>query len=164
MLGPDQFPEVNDFQNRQFLLRLDKVIPSDPTLLDDAVKEITAALDCTACWDDADIMSIPVKWSTDSGGSGPASESLTQVKNMMIDVDHFSQEKSIGMAGSASFRFLLLRFARDRVEPLSSGELVQSYGDVGRRSGEMVHRNELPSPRRSAAPTAMRPQTSRGAA
>jgi hypothetical protein len=61
MLGPDQFPEVNDFQNRQFLLHLDKVIPSDPTLLDDAVKEITAALDCTACWDDADIIGLVVQ-------------------------------------------------------------------------------------------------------
>jgi hypothetical protein len=48
MLGPDQFPDVSDFQDRQLLLRLDKVIPSDLTLLDDAVKEITAALGCTA--------------------------------------------------------------------------------------------------------------------
>jgi hypothetical protein len=51
------------------------------------------------------LMSIPVRWSTDSGGCGPASESLTQVKNMMIEVDHFSQEKSIGMAGSHHFVF-----------------------------------------------------------
>ena len=36
---------------------------------------------------------IPVKWATDSGGCGPASESQTQAKVMMREVDHFSQEK-----------------------------------------------------------------------
>jgi anti-sigma regulatory factor (Ser/Thr protein kinase) len=61
MLGPDQFPDVSGFQDRKLLLRLDKVIPSDPTLLDDAVKEITAALDYTACWDDADIIGLVVQ-------------------------------------------------------------------------------------------------------
>jgi serine/threonine-protein kinase RsbW len=32
------------------LLRLEKVIPSDPALLDDAVDDVTAELDTTACW------------------------------------------------------------------------------------------------------------------
>jgi hypothetical protein len=50
---------------------------------------------------------IPVKWGTDSGGCGPASESQTQVKAMMREVDHFSQEECVGMAESASFRFHL---------------------------------------------------------
>src|SRR5260370_1627004 len=55
MLGPDQFPDASDFQIQRLVLRLEKVIPSDPTLLDDAVREITAALDCTACWGDVGI-------------------------------------------------------------------------------------------------------------
>jgi hypothetical protein len=48
---------------------------------------------------------IPVKWGTDSGECGPASESQTQGKAMMREVDHFSQEECSGMAESASFRF-----------------------------------------------------------
>ena len=34
---------------------------------------------------------VPVKWGTDSGGCGPASESQTQVKVMIREVDRFSQ-------------------------------------------------------------------------
>jgi len=60
MLGPDQFPDVSDFQVPQ-VLRLEKVIPSDPTLLNDAVAEITAALDCAACWDDVEIIGLVVR-------------------------------------------------------------------------------------------------------
>jgi serine/threonine-protein kinase RsbW len=36
------------------VFRFTKVIPSDPTLVDDAVREITAVLDGIACWDDFD--------------------------------------------------------------------------------------------------------------
>jgi serine/threonine-protein kinase RsbW len=61
MLGPDQFPYVSDFQVRQPALRLDKVIPSDPTLLDDAVREITAGLDRIACWGDIEIIGLAVR-------------------------------------------------------------------------------------------------------
>lgn len=61
MLGPDQFPDVSDFQIRQPVLRLEKVIPSDPTLLNDAVSEITAALDCAVCWDDVEIIGLVVR-------------------------------------------------------------------------------------------------------
>ncbi len=50
MPGADHSPDVSDFQLRRLLLRLDRVIPSDPTLLDDAVGDITAELDATACW------------------------------------------------------------------------------------------------------------------
>ena len=50
MLSPHQSPDAGDFQPRQLVLRLDKVIPSDPTLLDDAINDITAELDAVACW------------------------------------------------------------------------------------------------------------------
>jgi anti-sigma regulatory factor (Ser/Thr protein kinase) len=50
MLGPNQSPDMSDFQIRRLILRLDKVISSDPKVLDDAVGDITAELDATACW------------------------------------------------------------------------------------------------------------------
>jgi anti-sigma regulatory factor (Ser/Thr protein kinase) len=56
----DQFPDGNDFQNEQLILRLDKDIPSDPKILDDAVKEITAALDRRACWEDIETSGLAV--------------------------------------------------------------------------------------------------------
>jgi hypothetical protein len=48
MLGSDQFPDTSDFRGRKLTFRLDKVIPSDPALLDAAVEEITAGLSRTA--------------------------------------------------------------------------------------------------------------------
>jgi serine/threonine-protein kinase RsbW len=61
MLGPDQFPDVSDSQVGQPVLRLEKVIRSDPTLLNDAVAEITAALDRATCWDDVEIIGLVVR-------------------------------------------------------------------------------------------------------
>jgi anti-sigma regulatory factor (Ser/Thr protein kinase) len=52
MPGTGQFPDVSGCHVRQLVFRLDKVIPSDLTLLDEAVREITVALDRTACWGD----------------------------------------------------------------------------------------------------------------
>jgi anti-sigma regulatory factor (Ser/Thr protein kinase) len=54
MPDPDQFPAMNDFQVRQLLLRLDKVIPSDAALLDDVIREITTVLARTACLADVE--------------------------------------------------------------------------------------------------------------
>jgi serine/threonine-protein kinase RsbW len=54
MLGPNQSPDVSDFQDLRLLPHLDKVIPSDWRLLDDTVREITAAIDRTACWSDVE--------------------------------------------------------------------------------------------------------------
>jgi anti-sigma regulatory factor (Ser/Thr protein kinase) len=41
---------AGDFRPRRLVLRLEKVINSDPALLDDAVGDIIAELDTTACW------------------------------------------------------------------------------------------------------------------
>jgi anti-sigma regulatory factor (Ser/Thr protein kinase) len=51
MPGPDQLPDV---------FRLDKVIPSDPALLDGAVEEITLGLRHTAHWHDAEDIGLVV--------------------------------------------------------------------------------------------------------
>ena len=58
--GEDQDPNLGDFQFQQLLLHLDKVISSDSRMVDDVVGEITAALDCTACWNgiEGDIQAI----------------------------------------------------------------------------------------------------------
>ena len=50
---------------------------------------------------------IPVKWGTDSGGCGPASESQTQAKAMMREVDHFSQEKCVGEGKQHHFVYVI---------------------------------------------------------
>jgi hypothetical protein len=42
-------------QVEKLVRSLDGVIPSDLSLLDDAVAEITGAMDRTACWDDVEV-------------------------------------------------------------------------------------------------------------
>jgi serine/threonine-protein kinase RsbW len=48
-------------QIEKLVLRLDKVIPSDLRLLEDAVAEITGAMDRTACWDDVESIGLAVR-------------------------------------------------------------------------------------------------------
>jgi serine/threonine-protein kinase RsbW len=48
MPGPDQFSDTSDYRGRKLAFCLDKVISSDPTLLDDTVQEIIAGLKRTA--------------------------------------------------------------------------------------------------------------------
>src|SRR5580704_9934703 len=60
MPGLDQFPDRSDFRIRKPVFRLDKVIPSDPTLLDGAVEEITAGLRHTAHWRDAEDIGLVI--------------------------------------------------------------------------------------------------------
>ena len=43
------------------VLSLEEVIPSDPSLLDDAVAEITATIDRTACWEDVESIGLAVR-------------------------------------------------------------------------------------------------------
>jgi serine/threonine-protein kinase RsbW len=83
MLGPDQFPDVSGIQAPQVVLRLEKVIPSDPTLLNDAVAEITAALDCAACWDDVEIIGLVVR------------EALA---NAIVHGNHCDPEKTVSIS------------------------------------------------------------------
>ncbi len=48
-------------QVRKLALSLDKVIPSDLSLLDGAVAEITKAIDRTACWEDTESIGLAVR-------------------------------------------------------------------------------------------------------
>jgi serine/threonine-protein kinase RsbW len=56
-----QYTELDEFQIGKRMLSVDKVIPSDLNLLDDAVAEITAAIDRTACWDDVESIGLAVR-------------------------------------------------------------------------------------------------------
>jgi anti-sigma regulatory factor (Ser/Thr protein kinase) len=60
MLGPDQFPDTSEFRNRKLAFRLNKVIPSDPTLLVNTVGEITAGLRRTPHWRDVEDIELVI--------------------------------------------------------------------------------------------------------
>jgi serine/threonine-protein kinase RsbW len=98
MLGPDQFPDVSDFQVPHVVLRLEKVIPSDPTLLNDAVAEITAALDCAACWDDVEIIGLVVR------------EALA---NAIVHGNHCDPEKTVSISVAVNEDCDLLMSVKD---------------------------------------------------
>jgi anti-sigma regulatory factor (Ser/Thr protein kinase) len=51
---------MSDFQGQQLLLSLDKVIPSDPSMLDNAVAEIMLAINRLVCWEDTDKIGIAI--------------------------------------------------------------------------------------------------------
>ena len=51
----------SDFQVPQIALSFDRVIPSDLSLLDGAVDEITAAIDRAACWEDTESIGLAVR-------------------------------------------------------------------------------------------------------
>jgi|SRR5580693_61863 serine/threonine-protein kinase RsbW len=68
----------------ELLLRLEKVIPPDPALLDRVVGDITAELDATACW----------------GGGEPDTETIglavrEAIANAMIHGNHCDPEKEV---------------------------------------------------------------------
>ena len=98
MLGPDQFRDVSDFQVPQVVLRLEKVIPSDPTLLNDAVAEITAELDCAACWDDVEIIGLVVR------------EALA---NAIVHGNHCDPEKTVSISVAVNEDCDLLMSVKD---------------------------------------------------
>jgi anti-sigma regulatory factor (Ser/Thr protein kinase) len=98
MLGPDQFRDVSDFQVPQVVLRLEKVIPSDPTLLNDTVAEITAELDCAACWDDVEIIALVVR------------EALA---NAIVHGNHCDPEKTVSISVAVNENCDLLMSVKD---------------------------------------------------
>jgi serine/threonine-protein kinase RsbW len=70
---------LSDFQVPQLALSFDWVIPSDLSLLDNAVAEITAAIDRARCWDDVETIGLAVR------------EALA---NAMIHGNHCNPEKT----------------------------------------------------------------------
>jgi anti-sigma regulatory factor (Ser/Thr protein kinase) len=121
-LGPDQFEDVSDFQIQQPILRLDKVILSDPTLLNDTVAEITAALDCFACWEDVEIIDLVVR------------EALA---NAIVHGNHCDPKKTVRISVAVNEDCDLLMSVRDSgsgfdpsglPDPISAENLLASHG------------------------------------
>jgi anti-sigma regulatory factor (Ser/Thr protein kinase) len=83
-------------------LRIEKVIPSDPALLDDAVADITAELDTTACWGrgEPDVQTI-----------GLAVREA--IANAMVHGNHCDPEKSVGISVAVDERCGLLVIVND---------------------------------------------------
>ena len=71
---------MSDFQHKRLLLSLDKVIPSDPSMLDDAVAEIMLAINRLVCWEDTDKIGIAI------------GEALA---NAMVHGNHCDPEKTV---------------------------------------------------------------------
>ena len=78
---------ASGFPLKALILHLEKVIPSDPALLDDALADITAELNATACW----------------GGGEPDVETIglavrEAIANAMVHGNHCDPEKNVGIS------------------------------------------------------------------
>jgi serine/threonine-protein kinase RsbW len=51
----------SDFRVPQLALSFDRVVPSDPRVVDGVVAEITGALDRTVCWEDTESIGLAVR-------------------------------------------------------------------------------------------------------
>jgi serine/threonine-protein kinase RsbW len=91
-------PQLGDFQVQRPVLSLHRVVPSDPNLLDDAVAEITAAIDRTACCDDVEGIGLAVR------------EALT---NAMVHGNHCEPQKTVRLSVTVSEDCDLLIIVKD---------------------------------------------------
>jgi serine/threonine-protein kinase RsbW len=96
--GADAPPKLGDFQAPQLVLSLDRVVPSDPSLLHDAVAEITEAIDGTACWDEVERIGLAVR------------EALA---NAIIHGNHCDPEKTVGVSVAVNEDCELLIIVKD---------------------------------------------------
>jgi serine/threonine-protein kinase RsbW len=96
--GADGPRQLGDFQPPQLVLSLDRVVPSDPSFLHDAVAEITAAIDGTACWDEVESIGLAVR------------EALA---NAMIHGNRCDPEKTVGVSVAVNEDCDLLIIVKD---------------------------------------------------
>lgn len=80
--APKRSPHFTDYRSQKVSVFLNSVIPSDPKFLDDAVKEVTRAIDDTTFWGDVDGIGLAVR------------EALG---NAIIHGNHSDPEKSVGI-------------------------------------------------------------------
>jgi serine/threonine-protein kinase RsbW len=59
--GANRSPHLSDIQAQQPVLPFHKIIPSDPSLLDDAVAGIRAAIDRTACSEEVEDIALAAR-------------------------------------------------------------------------------------------------------
>jgi serine/threonine-protein kinase RsbW len=98
MKGPDRPQHLGDFRVQQLVLSFDKVIPSDLSLLDDAVTEITAAIERTACWDDVETIGLAVR---------------EAIANAIVHGNHCDPEKTVRVSVSVNESCGLLIIVKD---------------------------------------------------
>lgn len=122
MISPDQSPRVSHLQLRHPVLRLDKLIPSDPKFLDGAISEITAALDRIACWGDVETIGLAV------------GEALA---NAMVHGNHCDPQKTVRISVAVNETCGLLVSVKDSgsgfdpsalSNPIAAENLLASHG------------------------------------
>jgi serine/threonine-protein kinase RsbW len=117
---------AGDFRLRHLVLLLEKAIPSDPTLLDEAVADITAELDTTACW----------------GAGEPDVETIglavrEAIANAMVHGNHCDPEKKVRISVTVNGRCGLLVRVKDSgagfdpdglPDPIAAENLMAPHG------------------------------------
>ncbi len=120
--GPDRRQHLGDFQVQQLVLSIDKVIPSDQSLLDDAVTEITAAIDRTACWDDVERIDLAVR---------------EAIANAIVHGNHCDPEKTVRVSVAVNESCDLLIIVKDSgsgfdisglPNPITAENLLANHG------------------------------------
>jgi anti-sigma regulatory factor (Ser/Thr protein kinase) len=96
--GANRSPHLGDFQVQQLVLTFHKIIPSDPSLLDDAVAEIRAVIDRTACWNEVESIALAVR---------------EAVANAIVHGNHCNPAKVVGVSVAANENCDLLIVVRD---------------------------------------------------
>jgi serine/threonine-protein kinase RsbW len=115
---------LTEFQVRRLVLRLDKVLPSDPTLLDDAVEDITSELQATACWgfDEPEAIGMAVR---------------EAIANAMVHGNHCDPEKTVRISLAVNENCDLLVSVKDSgsgfdpsvlPNPIAPGNLLAPHG------------------------------------
>jgi len=80
---PSQSPLIGDYHIQKLALFFNRVIPSDPKVLDDAVEEITRVIDGTTFWGDVEGIGLAVR------------EALA---NAIVHGNHSNPEKPVEIA------------------------------------------------------------------
>ncbi len=96
--GADRSPHLGDFQVQQLVLTFHKMIPSDPSLLDDAVAGIKAAIDRTACWNEVENIALAVR---------------EAIANAIVHGNHCNRAKAVGVSVAVNENCDLLIVVRD---------------------------------------------------
>jgi serine/threonine-protein kinase RsbW len=105
---------LSDFQVPQLVLRFDRVIPSDLSLLDGIVAEISAAIDRTACWDDTENIGLAVR---------------EAVINAIVHGNHCDPMKTVGISVALSADADLLVIVKDSGSGFDPSRLPNPIAD-----------------------------------
>jgi len=91
-------PRIGDYRSQKVSVFLTRVIPSDPKFLDEAVEEVTRAIDDTTFWGDVEGIGLAVR------------EALA---NAIIHGNHSDPEKMVGIFAAVNESCDLLIIIRD---------------------------------------------------